>query len=149
MVLLLISQVTPYNSYGVGESSPNRIAKSNQSSKTAELSAKKSYSIELSGAALARSLKLQGYTVRMISIKMGLDLTTVNQYLGIVETTDNTTTKSKYVQPDATYTEPKVITQGRNQLAQDLNQLSLVQFKWTNLSNRLTTDITGASQQDQ
>jgi len=84
---------------------------------------------------MARSLKLQGYTVRMISIKMGLDLTTVNQYLGIVETTDKTTTKSKYVQPEAAYTEPKVITQGRNQLAQDLNQLATTQFRWSTLSN--------------
>ncbi|HBA73571.1 MAG: hypothetical protein A2X82_15630 [Geobacteraceae bacterium GWC2_55_20] len=132
---MLISQVTPYNSYAVGESSPNRVAKSKQSSKTDELSAKKSYSVELSGAAMARSLKLQGYTVRMISIKMGLDLTTVNQYLGIVETTDKTTTKSKYVQPEAAYTEPKVITQGRNQLAQDLNQLATTQFRWSTLSN--------------
>jgi len=132
---VLISQVTPYNSYAVGESSPNRVAKSKQSSKTDELSAKKSYSVELSGAAMARSLKLQGYTVRMISIKMGLDLTTVNQYLGIVETTDKTTTKSKYVQPEAAYTEPKVITQGRNQLAQDLNQLATTQFRWSTLSN--------------
>ncbi|MDO9309484.1 MAG: hypothetical protein Q7V04_10505 [Deltaproteobacteria bacterium] len=132
---MLISQVTPYNSYAVGESSPNRVAKSKQSSKTDELSAKKSYSVELSGAALARSLKLQGYTVRMISIKMGLDLTTVNQYLGIVETADKTAAKSKYVQPEAAYTEPKVITQGRNQLAQDLSQLATTQFRWSTLSN--------------
>jgi len=133
----------------MGTSAPNRTEKSTQSRKAGSLSASKPYSIELSGAALARSLKLQGYTVRMILIKMGLDLTTVNQYLGIVETTDKTTTKSKYIQPDATYTEPKVITQGRNQLAQDLNQLSLTQFKWTNLANKLSTDAIGTSQLSQ
>jgi hypothetical protein len=38
--------------------------------------------VELTGAALARSLKQQGQTVAQIALKMGLDAKTVVSYLG-------------------------------------------------------------------
>ncbi|MDR3580993.1 MAG: hypothetical protein P4L44_13615 [Oryzomonas sp.] len=39
--------------------------------------------VELTGTALAKSLKLAGQTPAQIALKMGLDVKTVNGYLGI------------------------------------------------------------------
>jgi hypothetical protein len=39
--------------------------------------------VELTGVALAKSLKLSGQNVAQIALKMGLDVKTVNSYLGV------------------------------------------------------------------
>jgi len=44
-------------------------------------------SVKLTGAALAKSLKLGGMTPKQIAQKMGLDLKTVDGYLGVNATT--------------------------------------------------------------
>ena len=41
------------------------------------------YTVKLSGAALAKSLKLAGQKPTQIALKMGLDIKTVDSYLGI------------------------------------------------------------------
>lgn len=43
-------------------------------------------SVQLSGAALARSLKIAGQTPTQIAIKMGIDIKMVNSYLGTTPT---------------------------------------------------------------
>ena len=53
--------------------------------------------------AKAKSLELQGYTVDMISAKLGLSTSVVDQYLGIA----GTTSKSTYTPPKSTYTPSK------------------------------------------
>jgi len=120
---------------GVTAPYPTPAPRPYQAAKAAEIATPKAYTVELSGAALAKSLKLEGYTPLMISIKMGLDMKTVDQYLGITASTVHAT----YVQPKATYTEPKALSQARDQLVQDLNQLPLAQSRWANLVKSQTT----------
>lgn len=48
-----------------------------------------SYQVTLSTEAKAKSMKIQGYSVSLIAVRLGLDAKTVNQYLGITATTDN------------------------------------------------------------
>jgi hypothetical protein len=47
----------------------------------------KPYTVELTGTALAKSLKLSGQNPAQIALKMGLDIKTVNSYLNIVVAT--------------------------------------------------------------
>lgn len=135
---MLVSQIAPYGTGSVGVTYLTPVKRTSQTVTTTVLAAPrpvetKPYKVELSGSAEARSLKLLGYTPQMISIKMGLDINTVNQYLGVVETT----VKSTYVAPKAAYQEPKAITQGREQLAIDLNQLTLAQYTWSTMVGKL------------
>lgn len=68
----------------VGESARS---KSNLGSKTPTGSRPKSDSVKLSGTARAKSLKLQGLTPAQIAAQMGLDIKTVDGYLGITPAT--------------------------------------------------------------
>lgn len=94
-------------------------------------------SVELSSSARARSLRLQGYSVQMISVKLGLDITTVNLYLGSSSTEATRSTyaepKTTYTQPKAAYSEPSSQTQAREQLNSDLSQLSFDRYRWTTM----------------
>jgi hypothetical protein len=77
----------------------------------------------------------------MISIKLGVDVNTVNRYLGVNGST--AITKTTYVQPKATYSEPKAITEGRSYFTQDINQLGVAEFTWSGIKNKLlATDNT-------
>jgi hypothetical protein len=67
----------------VGDSSRS---KSNLGNKTPSGSKPKGDSIELSGTAIVRSLKLQGLSQNQIALQMGLDVKTVDGYLGIAPT---------------------------------------------------------------
>lgn len=127
-----VSQVTPY--YGItGIYTYNATSAVNlpQSFNTSTLNVPKAYSVDLSGSALVQSLKLQGLSPSAISIKTGLSLNTVDQYLNI--SAAPSTAKSTYVPPKKAYSEPKVLMQDREQLAQDLNRLTTEQFAWSNL----------------
>ncbi|HEY4744823.1 MAG TPA: hypothetical protein VIH45_09220, partial [Desulfuromonadaceae bacterium] len=48
--------------------------------------------VELTGAALAKSLKLAGQTAAQIALKMGLDVKIVDSYLGVKAPTTAPTT---------------------------------------------------------
>ena len=52
------------------------------------------YTVELSGAALAKSLKLAGQNPSQIALKMGLNIKTVDSYLGISMQTSTPTAPS-------------------------------------------------------
>jgi len=67
----------------VGESSRT---KSNLGNKTPSGSKPKHDSVKLSGTAIAKSLKLQGLSPNDIAAQMGLDIKTVDSYLGIAPT---------------------------------------------------------------
>lgn len=153
---MAISQVTPLTFQGVSAAYLTPTVKSAQTAKTAALATPKAYSVELSGTALAKSLKLEGYSPQMIALKMGLDIKTIYQYLGITAATTTTAAttvkstyvapkvststepKSTYVEPKATYAEPKALTQARDNLTQDLNQLNMAQSTWSDLMKSLT-----------
>jgi len=65
--------------------------------------------IELTGTALAKSLKLSGQSVAQIAQKMGLDAKTVNQFLGISTITATPTaspTANQAVTDSAATTQP-------------------------------------------
>ena|ERR1035437_3545919 len=106
---MLISEVTSYSTNGVTAANLTPVNRTYQAPQTSKLSAPKLYSVKLSGEALAKSMMLQGYSAVMISIKMGLDIKTVDQYLGIAVPTTNTTTKSTYTQPKASNTNTKAL----------------------------------------
>jgi len=57
------------------------------SQQSTTVAAPKHDSVKLTGAALAKSLKLGGMTPKQIAQKMGLDLKTVDSYLGVNATT--------------------------------------------------------------
>jgi hypothetical protein len=132
---VVVSQVAPYSSFVVSAPILTPAKAAVQTAKTTALSAPKAYSVELSDSAQVRSLKLQGFSVSMIAIKLGLDKTTINQYLGITESA--VTTKSTYVPPKQTYTEPKALSEGRTLLFQDVNQLTMAQFTWSSMQSKL------------
>lgn len=79
-----VPQITPYGTNGVSAATyVSTAGKTYQAAKTTQPSTPKAYSVQLSGEALARSLQLQGYSVTMIAFKMGVDVKTVDLYLGI------------------------------------------------------------------
>jgi hypothetical protein len=71
--------------------------------KTAATSSKP-YSVELTGTALAKSLKLSGQNPAQIALKMGLDIKTVNSYLNIAVATSTPAPASAIPAPAATPT---------------------------------------------
>jgi len=68
----------------VGENYPR---KSNLGSKSPSGSKPRRDSVKLSGTAIAKSLKLQGLSPNQIAVEMGLDIKTVDGYLGIAPAT--------------------------------------------------------------
>lgn len=133
-----IPQIAPYSSYGGNRNYPASVKRLYQATKKKEIPAPKAYTVELSHAAQARSLKAQGFSAYLIALKLGLDVGTVNQYLGITETAETGIFKSTYVQPRAAYRESAVVTRARSQIATDLSQLPFARFTWSKtLSNLL------------
>jgi predicted transcriptional regulator len=79
-----IPQISPYGTNGVSATTYVTPAKKTyQAAKATQIPAQKAYTVHLSGEALARSLQLQGYSITMIAFKMGVDIKTVDLYLGI------------------------------------------------------------------
>jgi hypothetical protein len=142
-----VSQVAPFSSFVVSAPILAPAEKPAQPAITAKLSAPsapaapKAYTVELSDSAQARSLKLLGLSVSMISIKLGLDVATIKEYLGITDTTTST-----YVAPKRAYTEPKALSQGRTFLFQDANQLTLAEFTWSSTLKKLLPAVKTATQ---
>lgn len=140
---MAISPVTSDNTYRARSTELTPAKKSDQGAKTQDVSVLKTDSVELSHSAQIRSLRLQGLSTEMIAIKLGLDLSTVKRYLGIVEPDNTTATKSTYVEnkstyaaPKAIYTEPKATTQSRDQLAQDINQVNKATIAWPRILDK-------------
>lgn len=73
-------QVSPLlSSYAVAGSTTAPTAKSSQTTSNA----KTQDVVKLSGAALAKSFEMQGMTASEIAVMLGVDLATVDGYLGI------------------------------------------------------------------
>ena len=131
--------------------------------KATRIDAPKAYEVTLTAEAKAKALGVQGYPVSMISLKLGLDIKIIEQYLGISVTASDTTVKMTYTPPESTYrppeltesaaqplptytspkstyvapkpsyTEPQAMTQARAQLATELTQLPTVQYRASRL----------------
>ena len=104
-----VGAITPYGTSGVGATYFTPIKKLYQPPKVLQSSETKAYEVTLTTAAKVKAMELQGYPVSMISARLGLDLKTVYQYLGITEATKDTTFKTTYTPPKATYTAPEPI----------------------------------------
>lgn len=83
--------------------------------KLSRIPAQKAYHVVLSEAAKAQSLKLDGYSASVISLKLGLDIKTVSHYLNITASTANSPYKSTYALPKTTsarnrFAPPKTLT---------------------------------------
>lgn len=148
MIAVPISAVLPYS--GTGAVQTASLQRSPTARRTADVTPqKKEDSVELSGAALAKSLRLQGYSVSMICQKMGLDTKTVEGYLGTTASAttpatysvpaksrpqaESTTPARTYVEPKPAYTEPAAIDRARTNLVQGLSQLPLTSYAWNQL----------------
>ena len=142
-----ISQISSLSSYGAGATYQFPRVALYQSAKTSLPSAPKAYTVELSHAAQVRSLKLQGFSATLIAMKTGLDLKTVNTYLGIIESAANVTTTPTYVPPKAAYSEPETITERRKQLRQDLDQLTMAKSTWSNMVSKQSSAGASAANQ--
>jgi hypothetical protein len=154
-----VSAITPFSTSGISAANVSSAKSLYQPATTTQISTSKPYQVTLTGEALAKSLESQGFPVSFISAKLGLDLKTVDQYLGITfiandalfKTTYSppkpaytppkptyTPPQSTYVAPKASYTEPQALTQNRASLASDLNQLSYVQYSASQLIDSAT-----------
>ncbi len=84
------------------------------SDKTAAIPTRQPYHVILSASARAKSMKLEGYSLYSISLKLGLDIKTVSQFLDISATTTAYKTTSNApktvtfsIPAKSTYTAPK------------------------------------------
>ena len=102
-----VSAITTYGTTWVNAAYLTPAKKLNQPQKTAQNPATKAYQVTLTPEAKAKSLEMEGYTVSMISAKLGLDSKTIDQYLGIAVTSNNSTFKTTYTPPKTTYSAPK------------------------------------------
>lgn len=139
---MLVSQVTPYGTAGVGVTLLTAVKSTTQTARTSVPAApnpvaSKPYEVELSGMARAQSLHLQGFSAQMISVKLGLDMNMVNQFLGNIEPSVTTT----YVEPKKMYQEPKALAQGREQLGTDLTQLNLIRYAWDAMAGKSKENV--------
>ena len=98
--------VSDITSYAASGAAATHLAL-NQPLKTTKISAAKAYHVTLTTEAKAKSLKLEGYTVSMISSKLGLDSKTIDQYLGISVETNNVVFKTTYSSQKSSYTSSK------------------------------------------
>jgi hypothetical protein len=79
VTVMVISPITPFsNTTGISFIYPTR--PQNYTAPTPPVQAD---TVHLSGEALARSLRLQGYSAAGIAARMGSNLNLINQYLGI------------------------------------------------------------------
>jgi hypothetical protein len=146
------SAISPLSSSG-GNATYLSPAKSlYQPDKSTQVIAPKPYKVTLTSAALAKSLESQGFPVSLISAKLGLDINTINQYLGITSTASTALFKTTYTPPKptyspppavytapkASYSEPQVLSQVRASLASDLTQLPSVPFAASQLIDSAT-----------
>ncbi len=155
---MTVGAITPYGTSGVNTTNYTPVKKPSQPPTAIQSIAPKAYEVTLTTEAKVKALELQGYSVSMISAKLGLDTKTISQYLGIAATTNSSTVKttytppkstytapkpinttsqplpaytapkSAYAEPKASYTEPPSLTQGRTQLATALAQLPTIQY---------------------
>ena len=109
---MLVSPDSSIVTSGINATSLTPVIKSAQTIKMPLISAPKVFQIILSSEAKVKSMKLQGYTASVIAMKLGLDMKTVNQYLGIAIAATPTTYKSTYVPSKlkSTYVPPKLIS---------------------------------------
>ena len=149
---MAVSAITPFSTSGIGAAYLSPAKSLYQPATTTRISTSKPYQVTLTGEALAKSLESQGFPVSFISAKLGLDVKTVDQYLGITfiandalfKTTYSppkptyTPPQSTYVAPKASYSEPQTLTQNRASLSSDLNQLSYVQYSASQLIDSAT-----------
>ena len=78
-----ISQITSYGTNPVSAAYLIPTQRTNQFTKIAPPPPSNVDTVHLSGAALARSLRLQGYSVEGIAAKLGSNVRIIDQYLGI------------------------------------------------------------------
>lgn len=83
--------------------------------KLSRIPVQKAYHVVLSEAAKAQSLKLEGYSVSVISLKLGLDIKTVSHYLNITASATTVPYKTTYSLPKTTlarnrFAPPKTLT---------------------------------------
>ena len=104
---MTVGAITPYGTSGVNTTNYTPIKKLYQPPKTVQNTAPKAYEVTLTTEAKVKALELQGYSPFMISAKLGLDMKTIDQYLGLAVTANNSTVKTMYTPPKSTYTAPK------------------------------------------
>jgi len=130
-----VGAITPYATSGVNATYFTPVKRLYQPPKMRQVSAPKAYEVVLTTGAKVKALELQGYSVFMISLKLGLDTKTINQYLGIAAAANTATfkttyspPKSTYVEPKPSYTEPEALAAAREQLGAGLTQLTTVPY---------------------
>ena len=79
-------------------------------------------SVKLSGQALAKSLKLSGQTPDQIALKMGVDIRTVDRYLGVsAQAAANTPLQTKAATPQP-YSPTEEVTESASQKTTETQQ---------------------------
>jgi len=86
VINVAISQITSYGTTPVTSVYLIPTQNTNQVASAAPPPPAKTDTVHLSGAALARSLELQGYSPEGIAAKLGTSARVVDQYLGIAAT---------------------------------------------------------------
>ena len=101
---MAVAGISPYGTSGVNATYFDPPKRLYQPPKASQPSTSKPYQVTLSSEARAKAMQLQGLPVSLIVLKLGLDVKTVDQYLGITVTSTSTSTISR-----STYTPPKLI----------------------------------------
>lgn len=158
-----VGAITPYATTGINATYFTPVKRLYQPPKQSLVSAQKAYEVVLTTGAKVKALELQGYSISMISLKLGLDTKTINQYLGSAAAANTATfkttyspPKSTYVEPKPSYTEPEALAAAREQLGADLTQLTTVPYSAAQLIstaqketsvNVLSQALTGGTEQ--
>lgn len=151
---MLVSPISSYGASAVSAIYSTPTKRLYQPAKPTQVAALRPYDVILTSEAKAKSMEMQGYSVSYIAMKLGLDTKTINQFLGIITQANTFKTtytppkptysapKSMYEAPKAAYTEPQAITQGREQLTDELVKLPTVQFMASQLISAATKNTT-------
>jgi hypothetical protein len=78
-----ISQITSYGTNPISAAYLIPTQRTNQFTRIAPPPSSNADAVHLSGTALARSLRLQGYSVEGIAAKLGTSVRIIDQYLGV------------------------------------------------------------------
>ena len=107
---MAVTAIATTGTTGIEPSYKSPTDNSHQAPKTTKNPTNKADQVALTSQAKAKAMELQGIPVSVIAAKLGVDAKTVNQYLGVTDTTKSDAPNSTYTQPKSTNAEDKSTT---------------------------------------
>jgi len=141
---MAITAITTSGITGIGATNKRPEENSYQPPKTTQNFGANADQIALTSVAKAKAMELQGISVSLIAAKLGVDTKTVNQYLGVTDTTDNSTPKTTYAPPKSTNAAAKSEATGTTESTNTANKTTTPDTPTTakTASKPISADIT-------